>query len=56
MTAESEGVDWVWHRGEEEQECEVEVEKEELPKGFKRGWAMQGKPSCLSLLARRGHL
>lgn len=52
--AESEGVDWGWHREEEQQDCELE--KEEMPKGFKRGWAMQGKPGCLSLLARRCHL
>lgn len=33
--AESEGVGWGWHRGEQQQDCEVE--KEEMPKGFKRG-------------------
>lgn len=32
---ESEGVGWGWHRGEQQQDCEVE--KEEMPKGFKRG-------------------
>ena len=52
--AESEGVDWGWHRGEEQQECEVK--KEEMPKGLKRGWGMQGKPGFLSLLARHSHL